>query len=316
MQTGHEKTLTALMAALAGTNLIYGLGMIESGVTFDYAQLVIDNEMARMIKQVVGGVRVDDESLAVDDIAAVGSFGDFLSLDATMRHMRDTSQPELIDRRVREDWEARGHRHVRPRAMEKARHLLANHQPEPLPDDVLKQIRGIVDKADRERAPADERQAAPGSVGRLEELAAHEFVRKPSLPLAASRGKQVPEIVELGVAQPDPGDEAQVGHVVLLRQRETAFLIRRCGFVEVVADGGQIERHLQQHRAYPASLARMDQSVELGQPTWIARQKGVVVVLHPAAHEAALPGSGEARPRVVVVLIPGTGEIPSDRVPR
>ena len=138
MQTGHEKTLTALMAALAGTNLIYGLGMIESGVTFDYAQLVIDNEMARMIKQVVGGVRVDDESLAVDDIAAVGSFGDFLSLDATMRHMRDTSQPELIDRRVREDWEARG--------------LLETHHPEPLPDDVLKQVRGIVDRADRERA--------------------------------------------------------------------------------------------------------------------------------------------------------------------
>jgi len=67
VQLGHEKTLTALTAALAGTNLIYGLGMIESGVTFDYAQLVIDNEMARMVKQVVRGVRVDDEALAVDD---------------------------------------------------------------------------------------------------------------------------------------------------------------------------------------------------------------------------------------------------------
>ena len=141
------------MAALAGTNLIYGLGMIESGVTFDYAQLVIDNEMARMVKQVVGGVRVDDESLAVDDIASVGSFGDFLSLDATMRHMHETSQPELIDRRVREDWERRGGNDMYARAMEKAKDLLANHQPEPLPDDVLKQIRGIVDKADRERAP-------------------------------------------------------------------------------------------------------------------------------------------------------------------
>ena len=152
MQTGHEKTLTALTAALAGTNLIYGLGMIESGVTFDYAQLVIDNEMARMIKHVVGGVRVDDESLAVDDIAAVGSFGDFLSLDATMRHMHDTSQPELIDRRVREDWERRGASDMYTRAMEKARDLLATHTPEPLPDDVLAQVRGIVDKADRERA--------------------------------------------------------------------------------------------------------------------------------------------------------------------
>jgi trimethylamine---corrinoid protein Co-methyltransferase len=153
VQTGHEKTLTALTAALAGTNLIYGLGMIESGVTFDYAQLVIDNEMARMIKHVVGGVRVDDEALAVDDIARVGSFGDFLSLDATMRHMRETSQPELIDRRVREDWEARGGTDMYTRAMEKAKDLVENHRPEPLPDDVLAQVRGIVDKADRERAP-------------------------------------------------------------------------------------------------------------------------------------------------------------------
>jgi trimethylamine--corrinoid protein Co-methyltransferase len=95
---------------------------------------------------------VDDESLAVDDIAAVGSFGDFLSLDATMRHMRDTSQPELIDRRVREDWEARGASDMYTRALEKARGLLATHTPEPLPADVLAEVRGIVDKADRERA--------------------------------------------------------------------------------------------------------------------------------------------------------------------
>ena len=154
MQTGHEKTLTALMAALAGTNLIYGLGMIESGVTFDYAQLVIDNEIARMIKHVVGGVRVDDESLAVDDIAAVGSFGDFLSLDATMRHMRDTSQPELIDRRVREDWEARGSTTCTPARRRRRAGSLETHQPSRPPDDVLQQMRSIVDKADRERATA------------------------------------------------------------------------------------------------------------------------------------------------------------------
>ncbi len=151
MQLGHEKTLTALTAALAGTNLIYGLGMIESGVTFDFAQLVIDNEMARMVKQLVRGIRVDDEALAVDDIARVGSFGDFLSLEATMRHMRETSQPELIDRRVREDWQARGGSDMYARALVRAQELLASHQPEPLPEDVRRQIRAIVDKADRER---------------------------------------------------------------------------------------------------------------------------------------------------------------------
>ena len=141
-----------MLAALAGTNLIYGLGMIESGVTFDYAQLVMDDEFARMIKQVVGGIRVDDEALAVDDIAAVGAFGDFLSLDATMRHMREASQPVLIDRRVREDWEARGSSDIYQRSLEKARLILAEHQPEPLPDDVRQRLRGIVDDADRNSA--------------------------------------------------------------------------------------------------------------------------------------------------------------------
>jgi len=140
------------MAALAGTNLIYGLGMIESGVTFDYAQLVIDDEIARMVKQVVGGIRVSDERLAVDDIARVGAFGDFLSLDATMTHMREQSQPVLIDRRVREDWEARGGTDMYQRAQARAREILETHVPEPLPDDVRQRLRSVVDDADRELA--------------------------------------------------------------------------------------------------------------------------------------------------------------------
>jgi trimethylamine--corrinoid protein Co-methyltransferase len=32
---GHEKTLTALLPALAGANVIYGLGNTETGVTMD-----------------------------------------------------------------------------------------------------------------------------------------------------------------------------------------------------------------------------------------------------------------------------------------
>ena len=99
---------------MAGANQIYGAGMIESGVTFDLGQLVMDNEIARMIKFTVGGIAVTDETMAVDDIARVGAFGDFLSLDATLRHMRELSQPEVLDRRVREDWEA-GARPTSPR---------------------------------------------------------------------------------------------------------------------------------------------------------------------------------------------------------
>ena len=149
MQTGHEKTLTGLMAALAGANLIYGAGMIESGVTFDAAQFVLDNELAAMIRQTVAGIPVNDETLAVDDIHAVGPFDDFLSLDATMRHMRELSQPEVLDRRVREDWESRGGTDLYARCRAQAREILAEHHPEPLPTDVQQSIRRIVEETDR-----------------------------------------------------------------------------------------------------------------------------------------------------------------------
>ena len=126
--------------------------MIESGVTFDCAQLVMDAEIARMIKHVVTGMPVSDETLAVDDIVGVGSFGDFLSLDATMRHMREHSQPQLIDRRVREDWTMAGATDMYTRARAKAVKILAEHRPPPLPDDVAAQIEGILREAEAEAA--------------------------------------------------------------------------------------------------------------------------------------------------------------------
>jgi trimethylamine--corrinoid protein Co-methyltransferase len=139
---------------LAGANQIYGAGMIESGVTFDFGQLVMDNEFAKMIKHVVAGIAVDDETLAVEDIAGVGPFGDFLSLDATLKHMRELSQPEVLDRRVREDWEARGASDLATRARARALELIDTHEPLPLDADVAKQIRGIIEAANREKGVA------------------------------------------------------------------------------------------------------------------------------------------------------------------
>jgi trimethylamine--corrinoid protein Co-methyltransferase len=139
---------------LAGANLIYGAGMIESGVTFDCGQFVMDNEFARMIKHCVGGIPVDDETLAVEDIAAVGPFGDFLSLDATLRHMRELSQPEVLDRRVREDWESRGSSDLYATCLAKARDIMREHRPEPLDGDVAARIHAIVEETDREAGAA------------------------------------------------------------------------------------------------------------------------------------------------------------------
>ncbi len=139
-----------MLPALAGANLIYGLGMIEMGMTIDYGQLVMDNEFARMIKQVVQGIAVNDETLAVDVMHEIGVGKNFLSHDHTFKHMRSQSQPKLIDRRTREDWEAGGRTDIYQRALEEARYILENHKPEPLPENVLTTIRSIVEESEAE----------------------------------------------------------------------------------------------------------------------------------------------------------------------
>jgi trimethylamine--corrinoid protein Co-methyltransferase len=123
--------------------------MTESGVTFDQAQLVMDNEFIKMIRMVVMGIPVNDDTLMVDDIVKVGAFGDYLSLDSTLKLMRSLSMPKLLDRRVREDWELEK-TDLYTRSQREAKRILDTHKPEPLPDDVKAQLRGIVAKADKE----------------------------------------------------------------------------------------------------------------------------------------------------------------------
>lgn len=149
-QAGHETTLSATLAALAGANIIYGLGMLEMGITFDYAKLVMDNEFASMIKKVISGIEVNEETLAVEVIKQVGAGGEFVSHDHTYEHFRnEQSHSKLIDRGMTGDWLAMGGKDLTERANEVAQDLYSNYVAEPLPDAVKNKIRNIVNEAEK-----------------------------------------------------------------------------------------------------------------------------------------------------------------------
>lgn len=149
-QSGFEKTITGMLPALAGANVVYGLGMLEVGITFDLAQLVIDNEIAGMIKNAVNGVVVNDETLSVDIIKEMGIGKDYLAHQSTYNYMKSISQSRLIDRRMREDWQETGEKDIYQRAREKVIDILENYKPAPLPDDVRDRISSIVVDAEKE----------------------------------------------------------------------------------------------------------------------------------------------------------------------
>ena len=64
--------------------------------------------------------------------------------------MREQSQPTLIDRRVREEWEQMGSLTSYERATREARRILETHVPDPLPQGAAEQLRGIIAETERE----------------------------------------------------------------------------------------------------------------------------------------------------------------------
>ena len=136
---------------MAGTNLIYGAGMLDSGLIFSYTQLVIDNDIFKMIRKVMQGMHIDDENLAVDIIHSVGPGGDFLMQDHTMKYMRTLpSAPNLIERGNRERWLSLGGKELSERATERASDILTNHKPLPLSRDTKSTLRSIVEESEAE----------------------------------------------------------------------------------------------------------------------------------------------------------------------
>ena len=130
--------------------MIYGLGMIDLGMTLDYAQLVVDNEIARMVRRVLQGIPVSDETMAVDLIRSVGAGGHFLSAQHTRNHMKTVqSNSILFDRSTYSRWDASGRQDLAERALAETRRILETHKPKPLSQQVTEGLRKIVlDAAD------------------------------------------------------------------------------------------------------------------------------------------------------------------------
>ncbi len=123
--------------------------MLAQGITFDYAQLLIDNEIARMIKEVVGGITVDKETLALEVIHAVGAAGEFVSHEHTYSRFRDlASQNKLIYRGTRDAWQRDGSKDITTRAYEEAKEVFDTFKVKPLPEAVVKKMRSIVNEAE------------------------------------------------------------------------------------------------------------------------------------------------------------------------
>ncbi len=84
----------------------------------------------------------------MDAIESVGAGGNFLADEHTIKFLRGERQlPQILYRNSRDLWEAEGSKGFKERAKERARDIIRNHKPNPLPDDTTKALDDLVSDA-------------------------------------------------------------------------------------------------------------------------------------------------------------------------
>lgn len=101
-QNALEKTLACLSHAQAKVSAVWGVGSVESEKTISPVQAVIDDEIIGMVRRYLAFFRVDDETIALDEIRRVGISGEFLSSEHTLSHFRGAIfEPKILFRAQR-----------------------------------------------------------------------------------------------------------------------------------------------------------------------------------------------------------------------
>jgi trimethylamine--corrinoid protein Co-methyltransferase len=142
-QAGIENSLSTFVAAAVMSDMLLGVGLLHGSRIWSYEQMLLDCEIFDIVHRMMQGIRVDDETLALEVIREVGPAGNYLRHRHTRDNVRSIWVPQYMDRRPYGVWETRGDG-ARDWARDRARKILAEHEPDPLNPALLAELRRII----------------------------------------------------------------------------------------------------------------------------------------------------------------------------
>jgi trimethylamine--corrinoid protein Co-methyltransferase len=152
-QAGLEAGITLACGAMAGADIFGHLGIAGVDQASSLSMLVMQHEIIAYVERLMRGFEISDETLGLDVIRGVGHDGNFLAEMHTVRHFRQELWfPQLLDREFWSNWADEGATTMHERCIEMKDEMLRTHAPEPLDEDVSRELDKIVDAARRHLA--------------------------------------------------------------------------------------------------------------------------------------------------------------------
>ena len=150
-QSMAERALIGETVALAGADILGGVGQLECATVFSPVQAVLDNEIGGMLRRYICPPTVDDETMNWAEVSKMPAGSHFLDSRHTLKYCRQQFAPEVLMRENRDSYEASGRRTAIENARDICLGLLRRPPPEGLPDEAARrEMAEVVAAGDRD----------------------------------------------------------------------------------------------------------------------------------------------------------------------
>jgi trimethylamine--corrinoid protein Co-methyltransferase len=129
-----------MLQAMAGTDFVHDVGYLQHSFMVSPEMIVYGNEIIDMVKVLMRGIEVNDETVPLDIIDKVGPGGSYLGEKHTLRHFRSFWTPKVFHRHTDIDENALDCEDL---LNQKTIEIMETHQPKPLPEDTVKELMRI-----------------------------------------------------------------------------------------------------------------------------------------------------------------------------
>lgn len=139
-QSGMEMMQSAMIPAPAGLDNMWGPADFDGATLVDLPYIVLGAEAVRKMVRLAEGFEVDEDHFLLHAIQDLQFRGEYLGHPSTKKYFRQEHLlPDLFPRESYEAWEARGQTDEEI-ALERVRQILDAYEPDPLPEDVSREL--------------------------------------------------------------------------------------------------------------------------------------------------------------------------------
>lgn len=124
-QSMAERAMLTQVVALAGADILGGVGQLECATVFSPVQAVLDNEVGAMMRRFIRKPSLEVEALNFDEMMKIRAGGHFLDSAHTIAQCRDQLLPRAFLRQGRDDYEKKGRRTAFDEARDQALSAIA-----------------------------------------------------------------------------------------------------------------------------------------------------------------------------------------------